>query len=130
MLYVVAIDKEDGGTDWKVFTRSGDAIRRHTFASRFVTSREPVRIGNEETIVVACRMFRARTTDVREAVRLVEHGQAETLERRPNATKRTRIVFQETWIVFFAIRSENPGRRSRQSQELWIFSRTLRQFGL
>ena len=89
MLYVVAIDKEDGGTDWKVFTRSGDAIRRHSFASRFVTSREPVRIGNEETIVVACRMFRARTTDVREAVRLVEHGQAETLVPDEHYSERT-----------------------------------------
>ena len=81
MLYVVVIEKEGGEKDYKVFSRSGDAIRRHDAASHYINSREPVSIGgSEETRVIACSMFRAATGNVREAVRLVVAGSAEPLE--------------------------------------------------
>jgi hypothetical protein len=79
MLYVVVIEKEDAKKDYKVYTKSADAIRRHRTASYHVASSEPARIGGEEMRVVSCSMFRAATNDVREAIRLVNSGSAEPL---------------------------------------------------
>jgi hypothetical protein len=58
MLYVVVIEKEDAKKDYKVYTKSADAIRRHRTASYHMASSEPARIGGEEMCIVSCSMFR------------------------------------------------------------------------
>jgi hypothetical protein len=80
MTYVVVIERDDGTKDFKSFTQSADAIKRHSTACRYVHSREPISVsGKDETIIVSCQMFRANTQDAREAVNLVKEGKAEIL---------------------------------------------------
>ena len=78
MRYVVVIEKDDGTRDYKVFSKSADAIRRHDTALHYVNSGNPVSVsGQDET----CRsMFKAATDDAREAVRLVTAGSARPLD--------------------------------------------------
>ena len=38
MLYVVVIEKDGGDKDYKVFSKSADAIRRHETALHFVSA--------------------------------------------------------------------------------------------
>lgn len=80
MRYVVVIEKDDGTRDYKVFSKSADAIRRHDTALHYVNSGNPVSVsGQDETCLTACSMFKAATDDAREAVRLVTAGSAEPL---------------------------------------------------
>jgi hypothetical protein len=80
MRYVVVIEKDDGTKDYKVFSKSADAIRRHDTASYYVNSGDPISVsGQDETCLAACSMFKVATDDAREAVRLVVAGSAEPL---------------------------------------------------
>jgi hypothetical protein len=80
MHYVVVINTDDGETDYKAYTSSADAIARHTSASNWMRSGEPVSVNKrEESRVVSCTMFKAQTDNAREAVELVKAGRAEPL---------------------------------------------------
>ncbi len=80
MAYVVAIELDNKQTNYKVFTRSADAIRLYNAA---LDSRggSIVLRGGEEATVLGCKMYKTATADVRESVRLVKEGKAERFFR-------------------------------------------------
>ena len=81
MYYVVVIETENGKKDYKAFTSSGDAVKRYHDAVAAQASGNPVRIGSSEpTVIVSCDLYKADTSDLREAVQLVKNGRAAKLK--------------------------------------------------
>jgi hypothetical protein len=76
-MYIVVRNLEDGRPpDYKVFTASSNAV-----SLAQATRQDPyVRLKNgDEARVVGCKIYKAPTTDVREAIRMLEDGRATPL---------------------------------------------------
>jgi hypothetical protein len=76
-MYIVVRNLEDGRpSDYKVFTASNNAV-----SLAEATRQDPyVRLKNgDEARVVGCKIYRAPTTDAREAIRMLEDGRATPL---------------------------------------------------
>src|SRR5262249_28894358 len=80
---IVVLELDDGTVDYKVFSKSADAIARYERAFEAQRDGTPVitRKGADETMLLSCKMFKANTADVREAARLVKEGKAEPFSR-------------------------------------------------
>jgi Na+-transporting NADH:ubiquinone oxidoreductase subunit NqrF len=73
-MYVVAIQLDDDTTDYKVFEKSTDAIARF---DRYHLGQTVRKRDKSEVEILSMSMYKAKTADVREAVRLVKAGEAE-----------------------------------------------------
>ena len=81
MKYVVLTDMYDRQPDQKVFDRENDADKLFLRIVRAHFNEKPVRTRtNERFFVERCRLYAADTDDVREAVSIVDRGEATKLQ--------------------------------------------------
>ena len=95
-MYVVIIDFDNGGKDYKVFSKSDDAIARHERIVACKLSEQSVKIDSGEFVDIAdCNMFRIDATNAREAVHLVKAGKGVRFEKPLTPReKRLRDLFE------------------------------------
>jgi hypothetical protein len=73
MYYVVVIETEDENSpDYKVFSQSGDAVKRYNIAIAAQALGNPVRVAGELANVISCGLFKANAPNGRDAIQLVK----------------------------------------------------------
>ena len=82
MAYVVVLELDDGTADYKVFSKSTDAVARYESSFRAMRDGTPQK--SDGTAIIHCKMFKANTADAREAVSMVKEGKAEPFRKPPS----------------------------------------------